>query len=400
MCHSLRKRYGNGWLETQSEMVNKRKRITFDKVSIVQRGKKGKWVAEFHWRGSHCRKALDTRRLKTARKLAARIETALQEGTYGSSCGTKKSPVRSNCEMRVTTAVEEFVKYKEVEGKRRKTIIKYRSTLKLFCSFCDQRGISSIADVSLRHCDAFRAQRAAGVAAKTLHNDLVMLKTFLDWVAKRKLITENPLAGETFLKPRYRPRGGPTLEQVNQILAHLKGARRVAVAILAFTGMRSGELQRLNSSRDVDLQGNWIHIVSRPGRETKSGHTWKVPIHRRLRKLLEDLPKSTGDYRFSENASRKYPSGGHQLNMKRLNEQFQQVLRKLGIPAGKKNNGFTLHSLRSFFKTFCVNSGIPREVVDTWQDHVGDRRPTASDAYYRLTDEESQRQMSRVPFGD
>ncbi len=43
--------------------------------------------------------------------------------------------------------------------------------------------------------------------------------------------------------------------------------------------------------------------------------------------------------------------------------------------------------------------GIPREVVDEWQGHAG-RRPTASDAYYRLRDEESQAFMfEKAPFG-
>jgi hypothetical protein len=60
--------------------------------------------------------------------------------------------------------------------------------------------------------------------------------------------------------------------------------------------------------------------------------------------------------------------------------------------------GFTLHSLRASFKTIRIHAGIPREVVDQWQNHAG-RRPTASDAYYRLSDEESQRFMLKAPFG-
>ena len=86
--------------------------------------------------------------------------------------------------------------------------------------------------------------------------------------------------------------------------------------------------------------------------------------------------------------------------MRDINEQFQELLKQLKIPAGKKNDGFTFHSLRSFFKTFCINAGIPREVVDYWQDHAGDRRPTAGDLYYKLSDEDSQAFMNKVPFGD
>ena len=87
--------------------------------------------------------------------------------------------------------------------------------------------------------------------------------------------------------------------------------------------------------------------------------------------------------------------------MKHVCADFKKALTKLGIPVGKKNRGYTLHSLRSSFKIICIHAGIPREVVDEWQGHAG-HRPAASDGYYKLSDEESQRFMrekdpSRTP---
>jgi integrase len=259
-----------------------------------------------------------------------------------------------------------------------------------------------VADVTLRLFDSYRASRLAKkLAKKTVHNESVILKSFFGWCAQRKLVSENPLADQTFEKPRYEPRGGPTLEQVNSIIGQFKGQHRVAIEILAFTGMRSGECQRLRMDLgDVDLEGNWIHIVSREGAETKTGNTWKLPIHARLRRTLERLPKGKRIWLLTENPSRQYPDGDHHLNMKRLNEAFLKALKKLGIKAGKKSGGFYLHSLRSFFKTHCINNNVPREVVDAWQNHQGERRPTASDGYYKLTDEVSQEKMKLVPFGE
>ena len=54
-------------------------------------------------------------------------------------------------------------------------------------------------------------------------------------------------------------------------------------------------------------------------------------------------------------------------------------------------------TLRHSFKTICINAGIPREVVDAWQGHRPDR--SAGSAYYKLSDAESQRFMTMVPFG-
>lgn len=233
-----------------------------------------------------------------------------------------------------------------------------------------------------------------------MNNDAVNLRTFLGWCAERKMIAANPLRSRKLRRPKSEPRGGPTLDQINSVLAIADPDLMPIIALAAFTGHRSGDVERLIPD-DVDFKGNWIHFVSRSGGlETKTGNTTKVPIHPRLRRILESLPKSKRRWFFTAAPSVQYPNGGHHLNMRDINERFQKLLNVLKIPAGKKAGGFTFHSLRSFFKTFCVNANIPREVVDKWQDHAGDRRPTAGDLYYRLSDEKSQEFMKKVPFGD
>ncbi len=186
------------------------------------------------------------------------------------------------------------------------------------------------------------------------------------------------------------------MEQVDKILEAAKEPRRTQYAVLAFTGMRSGEMQHLLRV-DVDLYGNSIHIISRDGAETKTRESRKVPIHPRLRALVEALPKTKSQWCFATGPSNRYPNGDHWVNPKRLNEDFLKILRRLGIPTGRKKGGFTIHSLRHFFKTFCINAGIPKPVVDTWQGHHGDQSVSAR--YYKLADDDSQKFMFQVPFG-
>src|SRR5207249_3902018 len=64
---------------------------------------------------------------------------------------------------------------------------------------------------------------------------------------------------EALTKPPLEPKEGASLEQVDSILTALPERKRVKVAVLAFTGIRSGELQRLKPE-DLDLVGNWLHI--------------------------------------------------------------------------------------------------------------------------------------------
>jgi integrase len=72
------------------------------------------------------------------------------------------------------------------------------------------------------------------------------------------------------------------------------------------------------------------------------------------------------------------------------------LLKKLALPVGR-DSGFTIHSLRHSFETIALNASIPQRVFDTWQGHKSDRSMAA--VYYKLSDEESQRFTTQVPFG-
>lgn len=164
--------------------------------------------------------------------------------------------------------------------------------------------------------------------------------------------------------------------------------------MLAFTGMRAGELERLRPE-DVDLAKGWVHIRSREGAETKTRESRKVPIHARLRAVLATLPKTSRPWLFTAAPSRKFPEGGNHINVKRLNEQFKRLAARLGMPVGRES-GFVVHSLRHFFETFTVNAGIPQRAIDTWLGHRSDKSMAAH--YYKLSDGESQSFMKKVPF--
>jgi len=153
-----------------------------------------------------------------------------------------------------------------------------------------------------------RAHRRPLIGDKSIHHEGVLLKRFLGWCRQRKLVAENPLAETKFRRPRPPRRGGPTLEQINVILNAADDRRRRILAVLAFTGMRSGECQHLHPE-DVDIRGNWIHIVSREGYETKTGENRDVPIHPRLRPFLERQPNRSRPWFFTGPAILYYDNG-------------------------------------------------------------------------------------------
>ena len=171
--------------------------------------------------------------------------------------------------------------------------------------------------------------------------------------------------------------------------------RLAQVAALAFSGVRVGELGMLRPC-DVDLIGGWIHVVGRDGWIPKTREARKIPIHPRLRSLLNKYVASlknplTRAYFFSD-----VPVGSRPINVRTINVDLQAMAKALGIPVSRKNNGLVIHSLRHFFETEAVDSGIPQFVVDRWMGHRG--HALMGQTYYGHTDKKSIQFMTQVKF--
>jgi integrase len=358
-----------------------------ERVTIYPRGKKKTWCADFWRDGRHCRQSLHTRNQKVAQQRALRLELDLVAGTY-------QSPPPA---VSVRQAVDDYLTFLKTEHRDPKTLVKYKGILGNLVDFLAAQGVTRLARLTPTLFDRFRALRKADHHPKSMYTEGVVVKQFLKWAKSRKLVAENALADFKLVKPACEPRGGPDLKQVEALLKTLAPKLRTPVAVLAFTGLRAGELQRLRPD-DLDLASNWVFVRSRPGAEPKTRLSRKVPLAARMRGPLEILSKRRRPWLFTAPASGRYPAGDGPLNVKRLNEAFLSAAAQLGLPAGRARGGYTLHSLRHFFETFTINAGIPQRAVDTWLGHRADR--SMASVYYKLSDEESQKFMKRVPFGD
>ncbi|GAA4428812.1 hypothetical protein GCM10023155_19680 [Bremerella cremea] len=361
-----------------------------ERVCLVQ-GESGIWRMDFHYQG-HRRRTTKTRNLKVARAKAILLAAQLIDGTF-----TLDKPERKEeSDISIADAVDQFMAYRETEGNRPGTISRYKAILIRFRDFAAEANVKIVSKITLPLVDRYRNARKPKISGHSLWQESRLLKDFCHWCYARGYSETDVLANERYQVPHVKQKTVLTLEQVNQILENSTPSRQTIFSLLAFTGMRSGECRNLRVE-DVDLENNVIHIRSRPGLETKTGKDWTVPIHPRLRELLEHLkPKKKGWY-FTAQASDKYPKGDNHIDPDDLNDDFKVVLKKLKIPAGKKDGGFTLHSLRHFFKTYCLGQRIPREYVDAWQGHAPKQR-TASDHYVHVTNDDSQRPMLELEF--
>lgn len=356
-----------------------------DRVTIYPRGAKKIWCADFWQDGAHKKQSLKTTNKKVAVERATKLAADLIGGTF-------QAPLPS---VTVKQAADDYIAHLRTENRAQKTVVKYRGVLGLFIAYLERNRATRLGQVTAGHLDRYRAERNATRHPKTVYCDGVIVKQLFKWAKSRKLVADNPLAEVRLNKPPLEPKAGPTLKEVNDLLAAAGEPLRDQLAVLAFTGMRSGELRRLKPG-DVDLAGGWVHIRSRPGAETKTRASRKVPVHPRLRAVLAALPGGRREWLFTAAASAKYPGGGRPISTKRLNEQFARLAEDVGLPVGRED-GYVIHSLRHFFETFTVNAGVPQMAIDTWLGHRSNK--SMAWVYYGLKDEDSQALMKKVPFG-
>lgn len=357
-----------------------------DRVKIIRRGKKKICTAEFSHEGKHCRKSLKTSNHKEAVRRATQLAAELSSGEF------RKEVER----ISLGDAQELYLSQLAFDGSAKSTLERYRGELNTFIQYCNSKQIRNLTQIKPLHFDDFRKIRASTHALTTVYHESMVIKQFLSWCVSRHLLIDSPLKGIKIpsVKSNCR-RLVPTLAQVYQILEGLSASQKIMLAILAFTGMRSGELKRLRKE-DVDLKNNWIHIVSRAGAETKTRESRKIPIHPILRNILKQHQPTPGPWYLTAKASPQYPEGDHPINPKGLKVRVQATARQCGIPVGQKYNGLVLHSFRHFFETHSVNSGIPQKAIDSWLGHKSDRSMGA--VYYLLSDDQSQKFMQEINF--
>ena len=231
---------------------------------------------------------------------------------------------------------------------------------------------------------------------KTVFGSMIIVKTLVRWCVSRELLDRDPLRANHIVRPYVPPKRVPATAEVRQILATAKGQRQVHLATLAYTGLRAGEMQMLRP-QDVDTVNGWIYVAAHGDWMPKTRQARKIPIHSELRKYLAMMPAGSNRTRFFEAPpSPRYPDGGHHIDIRTLNEDFQRIARRLGMRVGRKDDGFVIHSLRHSFETAAVDSGVPQFQVDAWMGHAG--AALMGKTYYGLSDTKSQAYMDQVKF--
>ncbi|HEX4432837.1 MAG TPA: tyrosine-type recombinase/integrase [Frankiaceae bacterium] len=156
------------------------------------------------------------------------------------------------------------------------------------------------------------------------------LRAFFDWAAKRRLIAENPCLD--FVIPRV-PKGRPhptATEDLRLIFSCTRGALRMAYVLATFTGLRRGEICRLQR-HDLSLGADATALIHGKGRKE------------RLAPLLPPVVYELHEYGLPRTGW-VVLRDGRRYEPERLSVDSHYHLRGLGVQT-------TLHSMRGAFAT-------------------------------------------------
>lgn len=346
------------------------------KVRIFLRDGSRNWHACWCQDGKERVRSLKTAVHKEALKAALKLDERLAEGTLALEGATGLDQ----------GLVDRYLGFLESENRSPRTLKRYRPELERFVKFCnEQQRVREIRSLAQRHLDAYRAQRKTdGCAESTRYHESILVVQFGNYLVRSGWVEKNPFAGHGIVKPRPAPQACFSVAQVEAILVACKEPTRSIYEVLAFTGMRVGEAKHLTWD-DVYWDRNLLHVRPKEGWETKNHKDRLIPMHDRVRSLLERLPRRHR-WILTAGKSGKFPNGGGQISERHLLEKLKRILDRLGIEG-------CVHSFRHFFASHCADRGVPPMQLLTWLGHSSLKM---LQRYYHQDELESRQAMAKL----
>jgi integrase len=263
----------------------------------------------------------------------------------------------------VAEAADDWIKYVELEGRERTTLIAYRQQVDLHIN--PRLGREKLAKLTTPRINAFRDDLLVNMSRAMAKKVLVSLKSLLKDARRRGNVAQN-VALDVSISPDKRGKAKlkagidiPTPDEIKRIVHAATGKARPFLLTAIFTGLRSSELRGLRW-QDVDLKKGELHVRQRADRfgvigkpKSQSGDR-TIPLGPLVLNTLKEwrLACPKGELGLV------FPNGNG--NIEDHANLVKRVLWPVQIAAGvvdaKGNAKYAgLHSLRHFYASWCSN---------------------------------------------
>ena len=246
-----------------------------------------------------------------------------------------------------------FITAKQVEGCSAKTIRYYQRTIEnLFHHI--KRSVTQLTTDDLRSYLA-NYQSEKDCSKANLDNIRRILSSFFAWLEQEEYIIKNPIRRIKKIKTEQTVKETYTDEHLEIMRDNCKSLRDLAIIdILASTGMRVGELVKLNIE-DIDFEGRECVVFGKGDKERKVYFDARTKIH------LHNYLKTRDDDNSALFVSLLKPHKRLQIS------GVEIMLRELG----KKLNITKVHphKFRRTLATKAIDKGMPIEQVQQLLGH-------------------------------
>ena len=249
--------------------------------------------------------------------------------------------------------IESFIAAKKVEGCSSKSLSYYKSTI-INALVKIQKEVIHITTDDLRtYLNNY--QETSCASKVTVDNIRRILSSFFSWLEEENYIVKSPVRRIHKVKVGKTVKETYSDEALEQMRDHCSNARDLAlIDLLASTGMRVGELVRLNRS-DIDYQNRECIVTGKGDKQRKVYFDARTKIH--LKKYV-DSRTDTNEALF---VSLLAPY--NRLQISGVEIRLRQLGRELNISRVHP------HKFRRTLATMAIDKGMPIEQVQHLLGH-------------------------------
>ena len=271
--------------------------------------------------------------------------------TFRNVCVTEKEPL--NAEGNNQALIENFIAAKKVEGCSDKSISYYKSTIINALKKIEKEVVHVTTDDLRGYLNDYQAE--SGASKVTVDNIRRILSSFFSWLEEENYIVKSPVRRIHKVKVGKTVKETYTDEALEQMRDHCSNARDLAlIDLLASTGMRVGELVKLNRS-DIDYQNRECIVTGKGDKQRKVYFDARTKIH------LQKYVNSRTDTNEALFVSLLAPY--NRLQISGVEIRLRQLGHELNIPKVHP------HKFRRTLATMAIDKGMPIEQVQHLLGH-------------------------------
>lgn len=273
------------------------------------------------------------------------------EYTFRNVSMTEKE--NSDTECNNQELIESFLSAKRVEGCSDKSIAYYRSTINNTLRLVSKSIPHITTDDLRKYLNEY--QQTSGASKVTVDNIRRILSSFFAWLEDENYIVKSPVRRIHKVKTGKTVKETYSDEVLEEMRDHCKTARDLAlVDLLTSTGMRVGELVRLNRS-DIDFENRECVVTGKGDKQRKVYFDARTKIH--LSKYLASREDDNEALFVSLLAPyERLQISGVEIRLRRLG-------RELNISKVHP------HKFRRTLATMAIDKGMPIEQVQHLLGH-------------------------------